>query len=319
MTQTGHVPAVSVVIPTARGGRYLREAVASVRLQSFADWELIVVADGCADDLADICGGDERIRFICQSRRGVSVARNVGVRSSRARLVAFLDDDDRMLSERLRLQLAVMQDEKIGLCHTAWRVIDESGTPISAPLGSESRSGEYPQYRDLLEGANVPPITSAMVRKSLFEEVGGFDSTLRMTQDFDLIFRLARESELRGIPEVLTEYRRHRDNARAVLGSSGGVLSNILMRHLRWAEDAGNEADVAAARRGLVKARRSQATRLTVRAYQAAAVREYVPAVKMVLQAARLSPGRSVAAFLRCLGVNTAAVSDTWARVGRWK
>ena len=295
----GCEPSVSVVIPSARGGTYLREAVASVQSQTVTDWELIIVADGCEDDLSDIGSDDPRIRLIRQARRGESVARNVGVRSARGPMIAFLDDDDRMLPDRLRQQLEAMKDLNVGLCHTWWRVIDGGGVAIRDAVSLDARSEEGPQYRDLLRDLGVPPITSSMVRKSLFEEVGGFDSTMRLVPDFDLIFRIARESRLRVVPEVLTEYRRHGDNTRPTMASSDGLLASILIRHLCRAEDAGNNADIRAARIGLSKAKRAHARSAMLRARQAAGVHKYATAVRLAEQAFRLSPSRACVTLVR--------------------
>ena len=123
-------PSVSVVIPSYRGGRFLREAVASVQSQTLENFEVVIVLDGCEDDLSDIEESDQRVRVLRQCRRGVSIARNVGIAQARSELIAFLDDDDRMLADRLSRQLEAMKDSNVGLCHTECRAIDEEGHPI---------------------------------------------------------------------------------------------------------------------------------------------------------------------------------------------
>jgi glycosyltransferase involved in cell wall biosynthesis len=132
------MPVVSVVIPSLRGGRLLREAVASVQSQTLKDWELIIVCDGCEDDLSAIEKSDQRVRVFQQRNRGVSIARNVGIGHSRSELVAFLDDDDRMLPDRLLAQSGAMSDQSIGLCHTQFRVIDESGVIVEIGESKET-------------------------------------------------------------------------------------------------------------------------------------------------------------------------------------
>ncbi len=132
-------PRASVVIPNFHGGELLREAIDSVRAQTLADWELIIVCDGSTDDLSDLERSDPRVRVFYQRIRGVSIARNVGIRHARSALVALLDDDDRMMPDRLGVQVAVMDDTSIGLCHTQFRLIDERGTAIGEGASRESR------------------------------------------------------------------------------------------------------------------------------------------------------------------------------------
>jgi glycosyltransferase involved in cell wall biosynthesis len=127
-------PKVSVIIPSYRGGRYLREAVKSIQDQTFEDWEVVVVLDGCDEETSDL-EADPRVRIIRQRNRGLPIARNVGVAAAEADLIAFLDDDDRMLPERLRLGYAAMQDLEVGFCHSQWQIIDAEGN-VTGPLST---------------------------------------------------------------------------------------------------------------------------------------------------------------------------------------
>ena len=131
-----NAPSVSVIIPSYRGGKFLREAVASVQSQTLQDLEIVIVLDGCEDDLSDIEQSDQRVRVVRQRRRGASIARNVGIAQANSELIAFLDDDDRMLPDRLSRQLEAMKDGDVGLCHTECRAIDEDGRPM--PFGDAS-------------------------------------------------------------------------------------------------------------------------------------------------------------------------------------
>ena len=123
---------VSVVMPCYRGGPLLREAVASVIDQTFRGWELIVVSDGCEDDLSDLETIDPRVRVFRQRNRGVSIARNVGISHAQSELIALLDEDDLMMPERIAAQVAALRDESFGLCYTQIRFIDGTGRPIGA-------------------------------------------------------------------------------------------------------------------------------------------------------------------------------------------
>ena len=86
---------VSVIIPTFNRGWILKEAIDSVLAQKYNDYELIVVDDGSSDDTSDLLANyTEQITCIYQKNRGVSAARNAGIRAARGALIAFLDSDD---------------------------------------------------------------------------------------------------------------------------------------------------------------------------------------------------------------------------------
>jgi glycosyltransferase involved in cell wall biosynthesis len=279
------MPTVSVVIPAFRGGRYLREAVASVKAQSLEDWELTVVSDGCEEDLSVLEDGDTRIRVVRQRNRGECVARNVGVRFSTSDLVAFLDEDDRMLPDRLTAQVETMRDETIGLCHTQFRVIDSDGVSMA---GGESNDA---QYADFLRGEGAILISSTMVRRVLVEEVGGFDSTLKLGGDLEFVYRMARESRLGFIPDVLAEYRRHDSNMwGGGTPKTYGELTAILTKHLWWAEWAGNAQNIRDVRVGLAKARRTDSASAMLQARDARSRHDYPEVVKALGRSIALSP-----------------------------
>ncbi|MGP8009194.1 MAG: glycosyltransferase family 2 protein [Acidimicrobiales bacterium] len=232
-------------MPCHRGGPFLREAVNSVRAQTFSNWELVVVSDGSVDDLLDIEGSDGRIRIFRQPNRGVSIARNVGVRLARAELIALLDEDDRMLPELLSKQLAAMADDDVGLCHTQFEFIDEAGRVTKVGHSSDA------QYRDFLRGDGRIRLSSAMLRKSVFFDLGGFNPLLPLVQDLDLFYRVARFHRVAFIPEVLAQYRIHESNTQANERLGGLELRHILRSHLIPAADQGEIENIRAIRRGL--------------------------------------------------------------------
>src|SRR5438093_10213799 len=104
-------PAVSVVLATRNQARWLNDAIASVRAQTFADWDLWVIDDGSADDTAGVVeqhAHDARIRYVREPHRERAAARNRGIAASRGALVAFLDGDDWWLPDKLAAQVAAL-------------------------------------------------------------------------------------------------------------------------------------------------------------------------------------------------------------------
>lgn len=279
---------VSVLIPTYRGGAYLREAVQSVLAQTFTDFELVIVSDGCPDPLDDLEQLDPRIRLLRQQNRGESVARNVGMRACGTDLVAFLDDDDRMLPRRLELQLAAMEAApEAGLCHSQFRFIDAEGKVIN-----EGYSADV-QYLDLLRSYVTILMPTTMMRRSRVEEVGTFDSMLRTGQDLEVIFRVARVHRLAFVPEVLVEYRLHATNASADSYRAGNDLRRILRTHLMAAELARDPERVAAATLGLKRSRSYVAKGAIKHARTAWRQRDLQAFAQHLGQAARLSPAET--------------------------
>jgi len=289
------MPEVSVVIPSFRGGRFLRESVASVQSQTFEDWEIVIVLDGCEDDISDIEHNDGRIRVIRQGRRGVSIARNVGVRNARSDLVAFLDDDDRMLPDRLRVQVDAMSHQKWGLCHTQFRFIDENGEFIGPGNSKDA------QYQGFLRGDGVFFLSSVMARKSAIQDVGGFNPLLSVGEDIDLVYRIAREFSVVFIPEILAEYRRHGKNVWLDGPSEGREIKLILTEHL-WASEAkDNTQDLQAVRVGLETVMTGRAKSAMLRAIEARSRRDFKGLLSGLAQAFILSPIVSLKVVIRAI------------------
>jgi glycosyltransferase involved in cell wall biosynthesis len=106
------IPAVSVVVATYNYGRYLAGALESVLGQTFRDLEVIVVDDGSIDDTAEVVKPylrDQRVRYERVDHVGQPAAKNIGIRSARARLIAFLDADDLWLPAKLEKQVALLE------------------------------------------------------------------------------------------------------------------------------------------------------------------------------------------------------------------
>jgi glycosyltransferase involved in cell wall biosynthesis len=245
------MPEVSVVIPSHLGGPYLREAVNSVSQQAPFDsggdpWEVIVVSDGCVEDMSDL-ERDPRVHVVRQPRRGLPIARNVGVAHAQSPLIAFLDADDLMAPNRLATQVLVMQkDQNVALCHSRCRRIDQHGAFIKdGPLRDF-------QYAELLRGEGTPLMSSIMVRRSVFNEVGGFNPLLAAAEDMDFILKVAREGSLHFLPEMLVDYRKHDHNTYSASGTtdSVGTLKVILAQHRMAAEARGDDLIVKATRQG---------------------------------------------------------------------
>src|ERR1051325_3486936 len=118
---------ISIVIPFYNRIEWTKEAIQSVLLQTFQDFEIIVVDDGSEREYRKTIEElDNRIIYLRQENRGVSAARNVGIHQSSGEFIAFLDSDDLYLPEKLTLQLAMMKENPdLLLSHTSYIQVDQ--------------------------------------------------------------------------------------------------------------------------------------------------------------------------------------------------
>jgi glycosyltransferase involved in cell wall biosynthesis len=195
---------VSAVVPAYNATRTLPATIASIRSQSVEVLEIIVVDDGSKDDTADVARA-AGARVITQQNAGHAAARNTGIEAARGRYVAFLDADDLWLPDKLARQLdAIGRNPEIRALHTgAARIDDELRLLWTEPCGHSED-----QLWDTLYFRNLPALMSTlMVERELLDEVGGFDPSLVILQDWDIAIRLARRGQLHSIPDVLSAYR----------------------------------------------------------------------------------------------------------------
>jgi glycosyltransferase involved in cell wall biosynthesis len=201
---------VSVIIP-AYNARFLREAVESIFSQTFSNFEVIVVDDGSPGSaIKDICDAFPEVLYIRQLNAGPSVARNLGIQKANGELIAFLDDDDTWLPDKLQKQIdffiSLPDRNELGLVYTGQYMFDGDITH-----GAKVDSANGMVYPYLLFGQFIGTCSSVLIPKKVFQEVGDFDSSLVCTQDFELFLRIARQKPIYSIDEPLIRYRTRPD------------------------------------------------------------------------------------------------------------
>lgn len=201
-------PRCSVILPTYNRAKTLPRAVASVLAQDEPDFELIIVDDASTDQTAAWLAtlDDPRIRVARSERnQGPSAARNTGIELARAPAIAFLDSDDAYCSRRLSLPLAVLDREPDVVCTlSSSRKEDKHGQGRAAPLPEVKLAAPAFAWAMLADLVGVES-TSITVRTEHAKTAGGFDTTLRRTEDREFLIRLARLGALRVLPDVLFE------------------------------------------------------------------------------------------------------------------
>jgi glycosyltransferase involved in cell wall biosynthesis len=189
MTQRLNKPLVSVIIPTYNRGWIVQEAIESVLAQDFADYELIVVDDGSDDNTPAVLAGYGRaITVLHQSNSGVSTARNAGVAAASGQLIAFLDSDDLWLPRKLSTQVKFFEDHPDVVINQTQELWIRNGVRVNPKQRHHKFSGMI--FEPSLALCLVSP-SAVMLKKRLFEEVGGFDEQLPACEDYDLWLRIS--------------------------------------------------------------------------------------------------------------------------------
>ena len=195
---TGRSPLVTVVTPAYNVAKYVGETVDSVLRQTFRDFEYLVVDDGSVDNSVDVVkahvGDDPRFRLVAGEHRGLSAARNAGVREAKGEYIAFLDGDDRWHPRFLERQLRLIQSlpPDVGVVFCRSRLVLENGTLV---FFQWQRVGRY-DFDDFLVNNNPARNgSSLLIRKSCFDDVGGFDEELHHLEDLDMWLRIAENSK----------------------------------------------------------------------------------------------------------------------------
>jgi glycosyl transferase family 2 len=204
-------PALSVLIPTYQRREYVCRAVRSVFAQRYQDWELIVVDDGSTDGTRQaLQAAGPRLRYVWQENRGVSAARNAGLRLARGEIVAFLDSDDRWLPDHLETVVAMLERYP--------EVVLASTCPRSHVAGREPVSKtRVLDALPLLLMDNFLGVPATAVRREHLTIVGGFDERMNVLEDGELWLRLA----TRGPFALLQRRTITRQHTRGSLGERG--------------------------------------------------------------------------------------------------
>jgi glycosyltransferase involved in cell wall biosynthesis len=189
MAQRLNKPLVTVIIPTYNRGWIVQEAIDSVLNQDFSDYELIVVDDGSNDNTREILESyGKAITVLQQSNRGVSAARNRGIAEAAGRLIAFLDSDDLWLPGKLTTQVKFFEENADAVINQTQEIWIRNGARVNPKKRHHKFSGMI--FERSLALCLVSP-SAVMIKKSLFDAVGGFDEQLPACEDYDLWLRIS--------------------------------------------------------------------------------------------------------------------------------
>ena len=249
---------VSVVIPCYNSNRYLAEAIESALLQSYSRIEIVVVDDGSTDETARIARSYP-VHYIYQANRGMSAARNTGVRHCQGEYVLFLDHDDRLLPRAVETGVKLLEEHP-ECAHAVGehRYIGADGRAIGY---SNKRAAGRDHYLMLLEHNFIETPCSALHRRSGLESTGGFDENLKGAEDHEFYLRTARQSTWVAHEAPVAEYRLHESSTSRNAERMLEVSYRVLEMELPFVE--GDREKLRAHRRGVKFVERHYGRRLT--------------------------------------------------------
>lgn len=237
-------PLISVIIPTFNRAAWVREAVDSVLAQTFQDFELIVVDDGSTDATGEgLMAYGDRLRHLVQDRQGVSAARNRGLDLAQGEWIAFLDSDDLWLPQKLETQVAFLnRHPQAEICQTE-EIWIRHGRRVNPRNKHRKPAGDI--FVPSLTLCLVSP-SAVMLKRSLLEEVGFFDTSLPACEDYDLWLRISCRKPVFLIEEPLVVKRGgHPDQLSRCLPSLDRYRIQALIKLLKAGELSERQIEAA--------------------------------------------------------------------------
>lgn len=207
------MPKVSVIIPTRNRRVLLTSAINSVMVQTFQDFEIIVVDDGSEDNTREIVEEMEskKIRYISHEiQKGEAASRNTGIMNATGDFIAFLDDDDEWLPEKLSLQIELLEkrEENVGAIYTGYLFINMENKRVFCQKRAEVR-GDI--SKDLLCDNVIGTPSSVLLRKQVINRIGLFDEKLPYYVDYDFFIRISKHFHFEYINRPLVKYHVHQE------------------------------------------------------------------------------------------------------------
>lgn len=249
------VPTVSVIVCFLDERRFLREAVDSVRAQTFDDWELLLVDDGSSDGSSDIARGlaasqPDRIRYLEHEGHrnlGLSASRNAGIAQARGRCIALLDADDVWLPDKLERQLDLLEHHPdaamvIGASEywhswDAGAVKRDETVPIGAPQDGLVAAPKLMTLLYPLGPGAAPPPSTLLLRSDCVRSVGGFEASFRgplmLYEDQAFLSKIYRRYPVYVASACWTRYRQRRGSI-VQAGLAAGRYWQVRLHFLRW-------------------------------------------------------------------------------------
>lgn len=216
-TVTARDELISVIIPAHNVARFVGRTLDSVLKQTHRALDVVVVDDGSTDNTAtiveEVARRDPRVRLVRSEKLGVSAARNLAIAQAKAQLIAPVDADDIWHPEKLERQLAIMRagSDQLGLVYCWSRGIDHQDRVILPSWNDASARGNV--LKDIVIRGLAGNGSTPLIKRHFIEQVGGYDTTTTLSEDWKFYTALAGVCEFDVVPQYLVGYRLHEDSA----------------------------------------------------------------------------------------------------------
>jgi glycosyltransferase involved in cell wall biosynthesis len=223
---------ISVVMPTHNRAHFLKTSIESVLIQTYENFELIIIDNNSTDNTSDILRdyNDKRIKYVKNNEnRGCGGARNQGIELARGDYITFPDSDDELISTKFEKQLEKFHvlSNKFGLvycgfCYASYKT-GQSFKYIVPELHGNI-------YNNLLE-KNIFPVHAPIIKRECFERCGILDTSLPACEDWDIWIRIARYYEFAFVPDILAKYNIHGEQMATDMESMISARASIIEKN----------------------------------------------------------------------------------------
>ena len=239
------MPAVSINLCCYNSERYLVPTLDSIVAQTYRDWELVIINDGSRDSTDAIVkryiAAGWPIRYHDQPNTGLGAARNKALELSRGDFVALIDHDDLWMPDKLERQIPLFANPRVGLVYSDALVIGPDER-VLRPYMPHDRMARGNVMNDLFL-ADFLACSTAVIRRSVIDEVGPFRPELRITEEYELWFRIAEKYEFDFVDAPLMKWRLHATNAtwnsKRTRDENAFVLGEVVRRHPEFSKTVG--------------------------------------------------------------------------------
>ena len=228
----------SIVIPCFNQAKFLPFSIRSALMQILPAYEIIVINDGSSDYTEQMVSAYPSVRYAYQQNKGVAAARNLGASIAQGEYLLFLDADDQLLPKALEVGSTILASgAEFGLVYGRCRVIDFWGNLI---FEQSQGVAHCKTYSDFLRECHIWTPSMALHRRANFLSLGGYNESLKHSEEYELYLRLSYRSAVYYHDVVVTEYRTHpesKSRASAKMLRAGNKIFDLQREFVRGSKE----------------------------------------------------------------------------------
>ena len=204
---------VSIILNCYNGEKYLREALSSIKTQTYKNWELIFVDNKSNDKSVDILKSFKIKKlkyYLSKQHTSLYAARNLAMKKASGDYISFIDADDIWEKDKLHKQLKLFNNKQIAVVYGNSWLKNEKNNKVKKFINYKVKSGYI--YKDLIKKYNIGILTAVIRRSILKKSKILFNNKYNIIGDFDFFIRLSKKYKFEFIPEPVATYRIHENN-----------------------------------------------------------------------------------------------------------